>query len=227
MPYQTFEMDKFTTTKQPILIALLLFFCVCQDAVSQRVALRNNLLYDATLSPNLGAEVCLDSTWTLGLNVGFNAWDIDKATNKKWRHVLVSPNVRWYHNPKRDTVSVSGQSQNSRSTLDYEVVTRRVNYLELDVIYSHFNVGNTKIPFGLYSAVKDRRLQGDLLALGGKYGYSWILSRDWRIEAEAGIAVGYAWFKEYDCDHCGTFYGKGDRIFLLPQLGVNVVYIIN
>ena len=99
--------------------------------------------------------------------------------------------------------------------------------VEMNAIYSHYNVGNTKIPFGLYSAVKDRRLQGDLLALGGKYGYSWILSRDWRIEAEAGVAVGYAWFKEYECDHCGTYYGKGDRIFLLPQLGVNVVYIIN
>ena len=88
-------------------------------------------------------------------------------------------------------------------------------------------MGNTKIPFGLYSAVKDHRLQGDLIALGGKYGYSWILSRTWRIEAEAGVAVGYAWFKEYDCPHCGTFIGNGDRIFLLPQLGINVVYIIN
>ena len=207
MPYQTFEMNKSTTKKRPILIALLLFFCVCQDAVAQRVALRNNLLYDATLSPNLGAEVRLDSTWTLGLNVGFNAWDIDKTTNKKWRHVLVSPNVRKYFH-KGDTLWHKG-------------------YVEGNLIYSHFNVGNTKIPFGLYSAVKDRRLQGDLIALGGKYGYSWILARNWRLEAEAGVAIGYAWFKEYECDHCGTFYGKGDRIFLLPQLGINIVYIIN
>lgn len=200
-------MNKFATTKQPILIALLLFFCICQDAVAQRLALRNNLLYDATLTPNLGAEIRLDSVWTVGLNVGINAWDIDKAINKKWRHVLVSPNVRKYLH-RGDTLW-------------------HKSYIEGNLIYSHFNVGNTKIPFGLYSAIKDRRLQGDLLALGGKYGYSWILSRDWRLEAEAGIAIGYAWFKEYDCDHCGTFYGKGDRIFLLPQLGINVVYIIN
>ena len=105
--------------------------------------------------------------------------------------------------------------------------TRRANYFETNLIYSHYNVGNARIPFGIYSAIKDRRLQGDLLALGAKYGYSWILARDWCIEAEAGVAVGYAWFKEYDCDHCGTYFGKGDRIFLLPQLGINVVYIIN
>lgn len=168
------------------------------------MALRTNLLYDATLSPNLGVDVRVDSAWTVGLLVGINAWDIDKEKNKKWRHALFSLRARKY----RDSLFHKG-------------------YYEADVIYSHYNVGNTKIPFGLYSAVKDHRLQGDLIALGGKYGYSWILSRTWRIEAEAGVAVGYAWFKEYDCPHCGTFIGNGDRIFLLPQLGINVVYIIN
>ena len=195
-------------------IALLLTFTAQQVALAQspsgevpkqpRVALRTNLLYDATLSPNLGVDVRVDSLRTVGLLAGVNAWDIDKAKNKKWRHMLFSLRARKY----RDSIFHKG-------------------YYEADLIYSHYNVGNTKIPFGIYSAVKDRRLQGDLVALGGKYGYSWILSRTWRIEAEAGVAVGYAWFKEYDCDHCGTYYGKGDRIFLLPQLGVNVVYIIN
>ena len=195
-------------------IVLLLTFTAQQVALAQsplgeetkqpRMALRTNLLYDATLSPNLGVDVRVDSAWTVGLLVGINAWDIDEEKNKKWRHALFSLRARKF----RDFLFHKG-------------------YYEADFIYSHYNVGNTKIPFGLYSAVKDRRLQGDLIALGGKYGYSWILSRTWRIEAEAGVAVGYAWFKEYDCDHCGTYYGKGDRIFLLPQLGVNVVYIIN
>ena len=195
-------------------IALLLVLTLQQAAVAQsslddslalpRVALRTNLLYDATLSPNLGADVRVDSLWTIGLLVGLNAWDIDKTENKKWRHALFSLRARKY----KDDLFQKG-------------------YFEGDLIYSHFNVGNTKIPFGLYSAVKDHRLQGDLVALGGKYGYSWILARDWRVEAEAGVAVGYAWFKEYDCPHCGTFLGNGDRIFLLPQLGINVVYIIN
>ena len=195
---------------------------------AQTLALRTNLLYDATLSPNLGVEVRLDSTWSAGINVGFNAWDIDKSKNKKWRHLLVSPNVRKYFGHKRDSLCVYGFMKNGTyGVLRDSVVTRRMQYFEGNIIYSHYNVGNANIPFGLYSAIKDRRLQGDLLALGAKYGYGWILARDWRIEAEAGVAIGYAWFKEYDCDHCGTYYGKGDRIFLLPQLGINVVYIIN
>ena len=152
---------------------------------------------------------------------------IDKTKNKKWRHVLVSPNVRRYFGHKRDSLCIYGYSNGLYKVLRDSVVTYRMQYFEGDLIYSHFNVGNTRIPFGLYDAVKHRRLQGDLLALGGKYGYSWMLSRDWRIEAEAGLAVGYAWFKEHDCDHCGPYYGKDDRIFLLPLLGINVVYLIN
>ena len=99
-----------------------------------RVALRTNLLYDATLTPNLGMDVRVDSAWTVGLLVGINAWDIDKEKNKKWRHALFSIRARKY----RDSLFHKG-------------------YYEADVIYSHYNVGNTKIPFGLYSAVKDRR----------------------------------------------------------------------
>lgn len=206
---------------------LLLSSLIITRASAQTMALRTNLLYDATLSPNLGAEVRVDSVWTVGVNVGFNAWDIDKAKNKKWRHVLVSPNVRRYFGHKRDSLCIYGYSNGLYKVLRDSVVTRRVQYFEGNIIYSHYNVGNTRIPFGIYDAVKHRRLQGDLLALGGKYGYSWMLSRTWRIEAEVGVAVGYAWFKENDCDHCGTYYGKGDRIFLLPQLGINVVYLIN
>ncbi len=188
---------------------------------SAQVALRTNLAYDATLTPNLGAEMRLDSAWTMGINVGLNAWDINKAENKKWRHLLVSPNVRRYWG--RRTEHAAPDSLWGIPPTE----SRSLRYLEMNAIYSHFNVGNTRIPFGLYNAIKDRRLQGDLVALGAKYGWSWIMARHWRIEAEAGIAVGYAWFKEYDCETCGTYYGRGDRIFLLPQLGVNVVYIIN
>ena len=192
--------------KKSTIIVILLTLCfVTQNASAQHVALRTNLLYDATLSPNLGLDIRVDSTWTIGGLVGLNAWDIDQKRNKKWRHMLFSLRARKY--------------------LNHEIY--RKGYLETDLIYSHYNASKVKMPFGLYPSLKDRRFQGDLLALGGKYGYGWMLARHWRVEAEAGVAVGYAWFKEYECAHCGNYLGEGDRIFLLPQLGINVVYIIN
>lgn len=87
-------------------IAMLLAFSAQQVVLAQspkgevvkqpRAALRTNLLYDATLTPNLGVDVRVDSLWTVGLLAGLNAWDIDKEKNKKWRHALFSLRARKY-----------------------------------------------------------------------------------------------------------------------------------
>ena len=81
--------------KKLTIMATLLFSAFCLENVSaQRASIRNNLLYDATLTPNLGFDVRVDSLLTLGATVGINAWDIDKDKNKKWRHLLVEANMR-------------------------------------------------------------------------------------------------------------------------------------
>ena len=222
------RLENLKTKKRISTIILMLAISIQMKA--QQAAVRTNLAYDATLTPNIGAEVWLDSVWSLKAGAGLNAWDLDSNPehNKKLRHLLVSVGTRRYHGLKRDTLCIYGhRPDGTYGVVRDSLINRRARYFEVNALYSHFNVGNIKFPFGLYKDVRHRRLQGDLIALGGKYGYSWMLSRTWAIEAEAGVAVGYAWFKEYDCAHCGTYYGKGDRIFLLPQLGINIVYIIN
>ena len=229
MRHKTIDMRYSTTIIGRIIIATLLSLTTPQIGIAQTIALRHNLLYDATLTPNLGLEVRTDSTWSLGVNAGLNAWDINKEKNKKWRHLLVSPFVRHYFGHKADTLCIYSGKESPQDQTEWRDTTklRRLQYVEANAIYSHYNAGNIHFPFGLWPDARDHRFQGDLLALGAKYGYGWILSRNWRIEAEAGVAVGYAWFKEYDCPVCGAFLGDNSRIFLLPQLGINVVYIIN
>lgn len=120
-------------------VSILLFvslFCIT-IVRSQRVAIRNNLMYDAALSPNFGMELRLDSTWTVGMNVGFNLWDYNKAKNQKWRHIMVSPYLRHYN----------------------KEMFRR-SFWGIHAVYSHYNVGNVKFPFGLYKEVRDKRRQG-------------------------------------------------------------------
>ena len=107
-------------------VSILLFVSLlCVLTVrSQRVAVRNNLLYDAALTPNAGVEVRLDSTWTLGLNAGLNLWDYNKAKNQKWRHVMISPYLRHYNK---------------------ELFHK--SFWGIHAVYSHYNVGNVKFPF--------------------------------------------------------------------------------
>lgn len=169
---------------------------------SQQVALRNNLLYDATLTPNLGIELSLSPKWSLGANAGLNLWDIDEEKNKKWRHLMVSPFLRHYN-----------------TTLFQR------SFWSIHTVYSHYNVGAVTFPFGIYPEVKNRRLQGDLVGIGGSYGYNWRLSQHWHFEVELGLAAAYTWYKEFDCPHCGTYYGPNNKPFLLPKLGLNLVWV--
>lgn len=170
---------------------------------AQSVSIRNNLLYDATLTPNLGLEIGIDSLWSVGVDAGLRPWPTSDNTTRKYKHFLIAPEVRrWLKQ------------------------TDKGHFFGANILYTHFNVGSIKMPFGLYPSVRHKRKQGDAIAIGPSYGYSWRLASHWRIEAEAGFDVGYSWANVYECGHCGTKTGTDNGVFLMPRVGVNAVYSI-
>ena len=185
-----------------LLIALCLSFSVL-EAGAQQVTISNNLLYDATLTPNLRVGLRLSPHWSMGVTGGYRPWPTSDEKSKKWRHLLVSPDVRYW----TDSVNVH-------------------HFFGINAVYSHYNVAEVKFPFGLWKEVRDERREGDLGAIGGYYGYSWPLGRHWNIEAHIGAALGYTRFTNYKCGHCGTKLGRKSKLFVLPQAGVSIVYNI-
>lgn len=183
-------------------LSILLLFVV-QWVSAQQVTLSNNLLYDAWLTPNLRMGVRLSPHWSVGLTAGYRPWPTDDQTSKKWKHLLLAPDVRYW----TDSVNVH-------------------HFFGVNLIYSHYNVADVKFPFGLWKSVRDERRQGDLGAIGAYYGYSWPLGRFWNLEAHIGAAIGYTKFDRYECGHCGTKIGTKHKIFVLPQAGVSIVFNI-
>lgn len=181
----------------------ILLIILCVGTVNgQDVTLSNNLLYDAALTPNLQVGVQVAPKWSLGFTAGFNPWPTGNLTKKKWRHLLLSPEVRHW----KDSLQVG-------------------EFWGANIIYSHFNAGYTD--FLLYKGVKDERRQGDLMALGGFYGYSWQLGTHWTFEAFGGLALGYAWYDRFEMDEHGDAWkpiGDSGKLFILPQLGLSFVY---
>ena len=55
-----------------------------------KVALKTNLLGDASLSPNLGLEFALSPNWTLDLSATVNLWD---SYGKTYTHVIAQPEI--------------------------------------------------------------------------------------------------------------------------------------
>ena len=170
---------------------------------AQQVSISNNLLYDAWLTPNMQIGVRLSDQWSAALTAAYRPWPSDDNATRKYRHLLLSPEMRYW------TDSVGSR-----------------HFFGANLIYSHYNVGGITSPFGLYPTVRDERREGDMGALGVFYGYSWPLGRHWNIEAVIGVAVGYTRFDRFPCEHCGQKLSTDNKIFAMPQAAVNIVYTI-
>ena len=182
---------------------VILMLLLGPRALAQKVTISNNLLYDATLTPNLRLGVRLSPHWSLGVTGGYRPWPSDDDRSRKWKHMLVSPDLRYW----TDSVNVH-------------------HFFGMNLIYSHYNISGIKIPFGLYHYDEDVRRQGDFGGIGAFYGYSWPLGRHWNFEALIGAAVGYTEFDRYACGHCGKKLGDGKKVLVLPQAALNIVYNI-
>ena len=175
---------------------------------SQDLSIRNNLIYDASGSLNIGVEYPLGRRISVGANLGlktwprFLFWDTEYVNNTThWKHILAAPEFRYYLDQVYDGW-----------------------FAGVDLIYTHYNVGNVKFPFGLYPDVAEHRVQGDFFGGGLFMGYSWWIGSHWRIEAEAGLGVGLAAYEKFECAHCGTRLGEESKLALVPKLGLNIAY---
>lgn len=175
----------------------------------QGPALRTNLFYWGSGTPNLGVEVPFAPHWSAGGNVGFKPWDrffgndASKTAPRRWRNLVVSPEVRWYP----DTVGNGF-------------------FVGADLLYTHYNTGNVKFPLGLYKNTRDGYMQGNLFGGGLTLGYSWWLSRSLRLEVEAGAAAGWfshdTYYVNERCQNCIVDHQKGPAV--VPKLGLNLAY---
>ena len=184
---------------------------VVDDGPRTKWMVRTNLIWWGTLTPNVGIDYQVSPRWTWGVTFGMNPWSL--SNDKKWKHILVAPEVRRFSQPL-DRLRLPSMHPDYKS---------HTSYWGLNAFYSHYNVSNVTFPFGLYKEVRDNRLQGDLVALGIFYGHTWRLSRLFRLEAEVGIGGGYTWYDKYECGHCGVKIGEDKKGFLVPKLALNIV----
>ena len=64
--------------------------CNTANSYAQKVAVKTNLLYDATTTMNLGLEIGLGKKWSLDLSGNYNPWKFDDET--RLRHWACSRN---------------------------------------------------------------------------------------------------------------------------------------
>lgn len=190
-----------------LLCALTLTLLKPCETGAQEISLRTNLLWDAVSEPNLGLEWQTGEHWSVGVDAGLKAWprwlawDWDQQNPTHWRNFAVVPEVRYY-------VKEVFQGM----------------FFGADALYTHYNVGNVPTPFHMYPEVENYRLQGSFWAGGLFAGYAWWPWQHWRLELEAGAAVGLAAYDRFECAHCGTKLAEERRVGVVPKLALNVAY---
>ena len=186
------------------LLVFAVFLCILSFPLraekTEIVALKNNLAYDAVLTPNLQLEFRLTRKWTMEVGAGFNPFPLDDTKFPKWRHVAawIAPRY-WFCNAFNR------------------------GFFSFNAAYAHYNVAGGKYPIGwLYRKVLDSRYQGDAVMGGLSFGWHFPVSPHFSIELEAGADLGYTWFTEFECKHCGSKKAQSGSWFALPKLGVNL-----
>ena len=86
-------------TKMVLVSALAVILAIAHPdrCHAQQVALKTNLLYDATLTPNLGLEMGVGKKHSVQLFYGLNAWKFGHGEDRKYaKHWLLNPEYRYW-----------------------------------------------------------------------------------------------------------------------------------
>lgn len=173
---------------------------------AQEVAVKTNLLYDATATINAGVEVAIAPRWTLDISGNFNGWN--QAHQRRWKHWLAQPEARyWFCDP------FAG------------------HFIGMHLHGGQYNMGglDNNISFlGTdFSGLSDYRYQGWFIGAGIGYGYSVILGRHWNMEFEIGIGYAYTRYDQFNCVGCGRKIkeNQNHHYFGPTKAAINLIYV--
>ncbi|MFV0417318.1 MAG: DUF3575 domain-containing protein [Dysgonomonas sp.] len=183
-------------------LAFLIFTSFCSFAQSQEIAVKTNLAYWATTTPNLGLEFGLSKKSTLEIGGGLNVFSF--SNNKSIKHWLIQPEYRWWF-----------------------CETFNGHFLGLHLHGSQFNVGGWDIPVGRLDVFKDKRYEGYLYGGGISYGYQWVLNSRWNFEFNIGAGYARIHYDEYPCKNCGTKLSEGNYNYWgVTKAALSFIYLI-
>lgn len=188
--------------KITLLIIILLSGHFSSEIKAQKIAVKSNLLYDATATLNMGMELGLSRKWTLDVPVNLNLWKLGSDT--RFTHWGVQPEARYWfcERFRRSFIGIHGH-------------------------YADFNVGGFP-DWSIFSQnMKDNRYQGYLYGGGVSFGYAWILKKRWGLEVTAGLGYAHIVYDKYPCQQCGSVIKSGHKNYFGPtKAGVSLIYFI-
>ena len=168
---------------------------------AQRIAIYNNVFYDAIGALSAGVDVRLSRKTSLDVYGSIRPWKrTEDAVHKHW---LVQTQLRLW----------PCQVMNGFFWGPYAHV-------------AEFNIGNRDLLFGVLRSLKPYRYEGWMAGVGMGVGYEFALTRHLNIGVEAGAGYTYIDYRKYNCEVCGVL--KEDSVYHYfgpSRLGVNIIFV--
>lgn len=194
--------------KRCLLFAFLLLFTLkgyaqknLEDEMTDfSMGIKTNFLYWGTVTPNIGAEIRLAKKWTLDIEAGLNPFTgkkEDGSFGKSIKHFRLHPELRYWF-----CESFYG------------------HFVGLHIPYLIYNISDIKL-----LGTENERHQGWGAGAGLSYGYSWLLSKHWALEATVGVGYLFLNSEKYPCTNCGEKIDDVKKHYFGPtQAAVNLIY---
>lgn len=193
-----------------VLFLFVLLAVAITHANSQKFAVKSNLLYDLTTTPNLGIEFALGQKWTLDISGNYNPWTFGEDCEGgelsgdpilRLKHWMVQPELRYWTCEKFNG-----------------------HFFGIHGHYADYNVGGIKF---LSDNMKNHRYQGTLYGAGLTYGYQWLLGNRWSMEAVIGAGWAHMEHDKFYCPACcGTGVAKERDYFGVTKVALSIIYFI-
>ena len=165
------------------------------------VGVKTNIPYWGTATFNAEVEVRLAKKWTLELEAGLNPFDgkkDDGSYGRSLKHLRLHPELRYWF-----------------------CESFHKHFLGLHIPYLLYNVSDVKL-----LGVENERSQGWGTGVGFSYGYQWLLSKHWNLEATVGVGYLYLDYDKYPCANCGSKIESGHKhYFGQTQAAISIMYL--
>ncbi|SCD20202.1 hypothetical protein PSM36_1380 [Proteiniphilum saccharofermentans] len=187
--------------KRTFFIFILCISLSAHTQAQKTIAVKTNIPYWATASPNLGVEVAFRHKMTFELSGGYNPFEF--GNDKQWKHWIIWPEARYWLNE-----TFNGHS------------------IGLHGVFAGFDVGGLELPFNLVPELKNRRVEGNINGIGLSYGYAWIIGNSLLLEVSAGAGYGRLKYDVFTNGDNGYKTDYGQKHYIGPTKGaISLVYL--
>lgn len=182
-------------------VLIVLGYLLTSACMFGQVAIKTNVPLDVVRIPNLGLEVGLSKKVTVDVPFYYNPWKY--SDSKQFRLSMVQPELRYWLCDKFNG-----------------------HFFGVHGMVGNYQISGIDMPFSIFDDLDSHRYKGNFYGGGVSYGYQFILSKHWNLEATLGLGYAHVTYEKYECKECGKKLEESSKNYFGPtKAALSLIYL--